>query len=146
MELSLPCCHVSGRLGRMLRWGNRSRIPQWWWLRCRNSHGEEAVRGGVANGGLWPEHRLKEGNTMNESFIPDQTSQQILQLNFKTYLATNEVIAVHINKCKAVVVAIAPTSNVNGRLTPTLLLWKMWECPNDKCALFPRGQEVEMEG
>lgn len=62
---------------------------------------------------------------MNESFIPDQTFQQILQLNFKTYLATNEVIAVHINKRKAVVIVITPTSNVNKRLTPTPLLWKM---------------------
>lgn len=63
--------------------------------------------------------------TMSKSFIPDQTLQQILQLNFKTNLATNEVIAVHINKPKAVVIAITPTSNINIRLTPTPLLWKM---------------------
>lgn len=62
---------------------------------------------------------------MSKSFIPHQTFQQILQLNFKTNLATNEVIAVHINKPEAVVVVIAPTSNINIRLTPTPLPWKM---------------------
>lgn len=63
--------------------------------------------------------------TMSKSFIADQTSQQILQLNFKTNLATNEVIAVHINKPRAGVAAITPTSNINIRLTPPPLLWKM---------------------
>lgn len=62
---------------------------------------------------------------MSKSFIPDQTFQQILQLNFKTNLATNEVIAVHVNKPKAVVIVITPTSNINIRLTPIPLLWKM---------------------
>lgn len=43
---------------------------------------------------------------MRKSVRPDPTLQQTLQPNFKTYIATNEVRALHINKAAAPVAAI----------------------------------------
>lgn len=45
-------------------------------------------------------------NEQWESVRPDPALQQTLQLIFKTYIATNEVRALHINKPAAPVVAI----------------------------------------
>lgn len=86
----------------------------------------------------WPRVKTKKVSGW-ECVGPDPTFQQTLQLNFKTYITTNEVRALHINKPRLQSQPSLPTSNINTRLTPMPFLWETWECPGSNCSCFPRG-------